>query len=342
MNELLIDGNPGTRDFWLTSDVCAELKRLIPSDLYTFYLVKDCECSNLESLVQMMIIGDFLKLNGNDNICRGKTPWGQHRAEQSEILVSDGNAAGGGEIFEKKVTEEDLSEGSRGGVGGIPEEECNLDDHKVIVKTLGYYKQQQITFLDRKYTSAFVYFEHREKPAWMVEKERLDARHTMLEGEAGQSEFGQKLKTENSRPEPTKSFFGNVLIMLTDIGIEGQNVGLNDSKFKSMRPSMSNLQINPLAGQSGNRREQRKQEDFTQKMKKYNNLIVSPETIDFDSIKYLFDRLDMDGDGRVSIEDIQGFIRMQNIEISTEDSELMIQRANFRKKQALLYKTNMS
>ena len=64
--------------------------------------------------------------------------------------------------------------------------------------------------------------------------------------------------------------------------------------------------------------------------------------IDFDSIKFLFDKLDMDGDQKVSIEDIQGFIKMRNIEISREDSQLMIQRANFRKKQALLYKSNMS
>jgi hypothetical protein len=37
MNELMIDSNPESKDFWLTSDVHAELRRLIPSDLYTFY-----------------------------------------------------------------------------------------------------------------------------------------------------------------------------------------------------------------------------------------------------------------------------------------------------------------
>lgn len=54
-----------TNNIFMSSDIEHDLKRLIPSELYTFYLLKNVEITNLESLVQMLIIDDFLKINGN-------------------------------------------------------------------------------------------------------------------------------------------------------------------------------------------------------------------------------------------------------------------------------------
>lgn len=220
---------------------------------------------------------------------------------------------------------------------------------QVFLKHKGFFKQDKVSQVNKKYNSIFTSFCPKSYPKSRTQSHRKSA--SDLYGERKDSEDDietikpKKMRVGSEAVEynPTNAFYGDVQILLLNADLEKKKIPLDFGYYDMMRNnsnSRSAIQINSLY--STNREKERKFEDFTLKQSKYQNLIDTPKTIDFDSIKYLHDKVDIDGDGQVSLKDQQRFIKKHNIEISTEDTELMIQKANYRKKKPINFVSNMS
>ena len=217
---------------------------------------------------------------------------------------------------------------------------------KIHVKHRGPFKKDKVCMLNKKYTTIFTSFVEKHQPRPKSHRKFISEgdRDAIDSNDEVESIRPKKLRvgSENVDFNPTNSFYGDVLIMLVNTDIETKKIPLDSGFYTMLRnqSSRSNIKVNSMY--SINRKESRKEEDFVLKAQKYQNLIDTPKVVDFDSIKYQFDKVDMDGDGFISQQDLQNFIKKHNIDMPLEDTECMIQKANYRKKKAINYNTNMS